>query len=284
MMEEHNEVLQDNTAAAEAIANHGDHVILGNTRTHGKVIGIQDVLDSNIYVKEGSAMQFQSPRAYIEPWLEAVGAEPTEIAVATSKKVSNIDPDSNVEHLSFGRVAVEYNLGTDVPEFDTVLGMVFALDTGRPQFKVYSGRNAHACTNLCIFNADHVYSHDMVSDFRSVFTKSKEYRDKTEAEAVHFTEVVERMKNTQLSKEQMHEKLGDLLMESQNNSLGVTPIVGAAKFLGDQKSRYFAPNGCTEWNMYNAVTQVFTDQKHNIFEKPTKTVMLSNMFGLTSRN
>ena len=121
---EENNVMQDNVAAAEAV-NHGDHAITNQAHnSHPKALGFEDVLNSNIYVKEGSNVKFQSPKAYIEPFMEAVGAEIGEVAVATGRKISNIDPDNMKEHLSFGRIALEYNVGTDIPEFDSVVGMV----------------------------------------------------------------------------------------------------------------------------------------------------------------
>lgn len=246
-------------------------------------ITLDTVLNSKVYIQDKSQISFGSPRGYIEPFLEKFtkeGLNPT-FRVAVSERVANKETESDTLNEAYGRVLVEAKLGTNFTsqEHDSVIGLVYALDTQKPTLRVYSGENAWACTNLAIFGAKYIHQVELLQGTSPIYDKALEYVDGLTEQLAKFNQIYERMNDTLYKGEQINEVLGYLLRESyKNKQIGTNPILFALKELEDNKSRYAIKNNeTTQWNMYSAVTQHITD-KVDILDKASKTVMVSNLF------
>ena len=140
---------------------------------------LNKVLESKVYLSEKSMVNFGSPRQYIEPFLEKIersGLNPT-FKVSVSDRIANKEAESEVLNEAFGRVMVEAKLPAEFSMFnhDSVIGMVYALDTVKPSMRIYSGENARACLNLCIFGAKYVHEVPIMSGISSIYEKGLEY-------------------------------------------------------------------------------------------------------------
>ncbi|MFN9451143.1 MAG: hypothetical protein ACK58U_15985 [Rubrivivax sp.] len=244
------------------------------------VITLEKVLSSKVYVQEKSQISFGSPKQYIEPFLEKLNNAGATFRVAVSERSANKE-ESGQTNEAFGRVLVEAKLPQEYTAFehDSVIGLVYALDTQKPVIKVYSGQNAWACTNLAIFGASYLHEVQIMQGYSSVYEKALTYVEEVGEQLTKFKRNYETLNNRILRGNQIDEQIGYLLRESyRNKQIGTTPIISAVKDLEDPKTRYGIQNDeTTQWNIYSAVTQYVTD-KVDIAEKASKTVMISKLF------
>lgn len=244
-------------------------------------ITLNDILNSKVYLKEGSAISFNSPRAYVEPFLEKFANLNVEFKTSVSGIVANKNADDDKRNEAYARVLIEAKFPQEycAKNHDSVIGMVYALDTQKPSIRIYSGQNAWACTNLAIFGARYIHQVELISGIDSIYEKSLDYVEGLTTQLARFQEVYEKMNDIYYEGDQIDRILGHVLREAyKNKSIGTNPVLAALKDLEDPKSRYSIRDGKTnQWNIYSALTQYVTD-KTDIFDKSMKTVSLSNIF------
>lgn len=243
---------------------------------------VQEILDTNTYVKDGSAISFKSPKDYIEPFIEKVSSVVDNFVVSTSQRVANIDQEDKSQE-SFARVLIEGYLPVS-PELkaighEPVIGLVYGLDTQKPIIKVYAGNKTKACTNLCVFNADFIHEAELIKGTESIYKNAQLYAQNYAEMNEDFLRTYNLMNETEYVGTEIDRMIGALLRESiANRAIGNTCVVSAARELYDHKSKYsIKENTTSEWNMYSAVTQFVTD-KVDIIDKASKTLLISNMF------
>jgi hypothetical protein len=241
---------------------------------------INTILQSKIYVKENSPISFGSPGQYIEPFLEKLKDTGATYRVAVSDRVANRETTGQTNE-AYGRVLIEAKMPNEfcAYEHDSVIGMVYALDTQKPSIKVYSGENAWACTNLSIFGARYIHNVELLQGTASIYEKAMEYVDGIAEQIRRFKNLYERMNEKYYQDEEINTMVGYLLREGlRNKNIGSTPILAAVNTMEDSKSKYaIRDNRTSQWNMYNAVTQYITD-KCDIADKASKTVMIGKLF------
>lgn len=244
-------------------------------------VTLDEVLDSKIYVKENSQISFGSPRQYIEPFLEKLKDLNPTYEVSVSDRVANKDAGTEKVNEAFGRVAVQAKLPAEYTahSHDTVIGLVYALDTQKPNVKVFCGQNAWACTNLSIFGARYIHTVEILQGTSSLYEKVAEFSEGMTEQIRRFKEIYTRMNEKIYEDNEIDRVIGKLLLDSmKNKSIGTTPILSATRDLIDPKSVYaIRENKTSQWNIYSAMTQYVTD-KVDISDKPTKTVSIANLF------
>jgi hypothetical protein len=244
------------------------------------VINLDTVLNSKVYVKENSQISFGSPRQYVEPFLEKLKDTNVTYRVDVSDRVANKEITGETNE-AYGRVLVEAKFPTNYCAYDhdSVIGLVYSLDTQKPVIKIYSGENAWACTNLAIFGARYIHQVEILQGTSSIYEKALEYVDGLVEQLRRFKELYERMNEKIYRNEEIDTVVGHLLREGmKNKQIGTTPILSAVKDLEEPKSKYAIRDGSTsQWNVYSAITQYITD-KVDIADKASKTVMVSKLF------
>lgn len=247
-----------------------------------EVMTIDKVLSSKVYIKEDSGVSYGSPRQYIEPFLEKMHkVSGLEYRVAVSQRVANKDADGGVINEAFGRVLIEAKFPPALcaKDHDSVVGLVYSLDTQKPTMRIYSGENAWACTNLSIFGARYIHQVELLQGVMSIYEKGLEFVDGLSQQLARFQVIYERMNDKVYVGEEINTTLGYLLRESyKNKQIGTNPVLSALKDLEDNKSRYaIREDKTSQWNIYNSLTQYITD-KVDIVDKASKSVMISNLF------
>ncbi|MDR3667395.1 MAG: hypothetical protein P4L35_11180 [Ignavibacteriaceae bacterium] len=245
-------------------------------------MNLNEVLESKIYVKENGSVNFKTPFHYIHPFLDAIRYDGNgeDIIVKTQTEVVN-DNEGGGRNTAYGRINIEAKVLGSVPGFQSVIGMVYALELQKPIIKIYTGQNASACTNLTIFNADGVYEQSLLSGYGTVYNKATEYLNKKEAEAVEFQEIYNDLTNSLMSTEELNREIGRILRAAPRTRIGSTPIVQATQRLDDKESVYYIKpdSQCSKMTLYDAISQSFTNSK-DILDKPTKTIQLSKLFNI----
>ena len=239
------------------------------------MIELNQLIDSKIYVK--SNISFMQPKELVYPWLESIGYSGEPIRILSQNEVVNENEDGKA-NIAYPRFLVEVSKGvhTSYPSESSVHGLLVAMDTA-PVIKIYSGMNAHACTNLSIFNAEHIHQQSLLTDLKNVWQHSKKFFDDENAKLLLSSEAHSFMANT-LNNDQVNRLLGDMLRKAHYNKFGTTPIVSAARRLGDKSSAYyFNPKEVTTYeNVYQAITQSITESKE-LLNKPEKTLLAYDM-------
>lgn len=247
---------------------------------------LDEVMKSNAFIKNDSAMQFKSPADYIGPFVDIVSKITNVFEVHVSGRVANNNEEIGIQE-SFPRISVIAKLPAEYNKegHHYTIGMVYALEIQKPVMKVFNGPRADACLNLAIFNARQVHSVEMLSGVSIIYENAKKYIDTIEAENKEFVERYHRMRETKYVGTKLDAAIGRLLFESMiNTGIGTTPILSAAKDLIEPKSVYFAKeNTSTEWNLYSAVTE-YISRKVDIIDKATKTLLISQVFDKLNRN
>ena len=241
---------------------------------------LDEVIESKIFTRENSQVTFQSPKAYIQPFLDVVGVD--KIICKVQDPVTNENED-HTRNVAYPRVAIEAHLGNQVTGYDSVVGMVFALNIQNPIIKVYTGQNAHACTNLTIFNASAVSQYSLMNDFTDVFRKAEFYMKQKEAEIKHFIATRDKLLNEFYTEEELKNELGRLLLATtkKNSKIGYGAIAGASKLIQEPDSIYYLRPGekLSKMMLYDSITQHITDST-DILHKPNKTIAVSQLLGI----
>jgi len=244
-----------------------------------KTINTTELLDSKIYVKENSAINFQSAKNYVEPFLDIIGDKAKATRVEIDQEIVNAE-ESGRKNIAYPRVNVECQIGDEIVGFHSVIGMIYALNTQIPMMKIYSGQSVKACLNLTIFNAEDLFESNMLGTLSNAYTQAQVFLNKKEKQIEEYTKIYKSMTENYLTPEGLKTMLGNLLMKGAQSKLGTSPVVGATKLLTDSKSIYYTKAGesfeCNEWNVYNAVTQSLTDGSDPIY-RPNKTIELAQI-------
>jgi hypothetical protein len=232
-------------------------------------MNIEELIQSKRFVKGG--VQFGTPSEYINPFIDIAEAKFPDITVRTSGKVENAE-DTGESNISYSRGLVEMQ-GLEVNGIRQKFGFLYALDLQKPIYKIYAGTEVVACTNLCVFRADELFTGFILDGMSKGITFAKQIISNYER---IFQEYMELQLSLEANIVKTKDVLGPLLQYSiKNPYLGTTPIVYAAKELQDSSSRYFAKDGeCSMWNVYNSVTQSISS-KSDIADKASKTLILS---------
>jgi hypothetical protein len=246
---------------------------------------MEQLMEAKAFVKEGSGASFQTPRQYFEPFMEVLEQNGVfrvgETKIQVNGAVVNKNEDGT-ENRSYERILVQGKLeGIEVPGFSPNVGMIVALDVVKPVIKVYSGFEASACTNLCIFRADRIHEQSVSGNIQGVYAQARHFIEQKEREVETFRRVVEHLHNKRYSFAELQSLMGGFLLEEKRHGLGTVPIVQAAKRMGDRGSQYYADptDGTTAWNVYSAITQTFTNQE-DVLNTPNKVLKAAKLFGI----
>jgi hypothetical protein len=232
---------------------------------------LQELLDSKIYVKPNGGMTFKTPDEYLSPFIDMVSPFTTDFRIAVDAESRNANEDST-ENVAYGRVVVEAKLPQAYTslDHDTVIGIIYALDTQKPVIKAYTGQVAWACTNLSIFNADNIFEASLLANTNAVYDKLKRYTGKLNEGLEEWINIVNNLKTVEYNENALNEKIGYMLRKSQKQNF-TTAVIAATKDLDNAKSVYAVKGGTTD------VTQYITD-KVSIVEKPDRTLFAGSLF------
>lgn len=239
--------------------------------------------------------EFLPTRAYVEPFLERMSKFTDNFVVEvklpnqiTKTKEGEID----IEDITYNRVWVQAIMPEEY-SFDNhqeVVGLVYGLDTKKPVLKIYRGGLNMACTNLCVFNPSFLNVQELEpnkpANYRCINSLMEQTNDlKVWLEKLHDTEF-------ELTESNIHESIGKWINNCWDISwskgygpvkLADSLILGASKLLfKDEKSPYFCrkDEATDMFNVYNAFTQMITDDTKDIMNKFEKTYLVKDILGI----
>ena len=239
--------------------------------------------------------EYLSTEAYITPFLERMskytdnfiinGIQPDQITLTK-------DGDINLEDITWNRMWVQAVMpdSAGFDNHDRVVGMVYGLDVRKPVVKFYVGGLNRACCNLCIFSPSFLDVTELEPE------KAISYKpiDRLLTQTDNVKMILEKLSNKEVvyNETTINENLGDWVRKTLSGSftnplskvkLATSSAIDAYKLLYEKEdSPYFVPKGTTTdmFNIYNAWTQVITDDKKDIINKAEKTLLVGNILGL----
>lgn len=239
--------------------------------------------------------EYLSTAAYVEPFLERMskytdnfifnGIQPDQITLTK-------DGDINLEDITWNRMWVQAVMPDEAAfeGHDRVVGMVYGLDVRKPIVKFYVGGLNRACCNLCVFSPSFLDVKELEPE------KAIDYRpiDRLLTQTDNVKAILERLSNKEVEYDEVkiNENLGDWIRKTLNMSftnqlskvkLATSSAIDVYKLLYEKEdSPYFVPKGTNTdlFNVYNAWTQIITDDSKDIINKCEKTLLVGNILGI----
>lgn len=239
--------------------------------------------------------EYLNTEAYITPFLERMSKYTDKFifnGILPDQITLTKDGDINIEDITFNRMWIQAVLPDDIgfSNHDRVIGMVYGLDVRKPVVKFYNGGLNRACCNLCIFSPSFLDIQEIEPEKPINFKPIDRLLTQTD----NVRSVLEKLSNTEVeyNESSINENLGDWIRKTLNVSftnnlskvkLATSTAIDAYKLLYEKEdSPYFVPKGTNTdmFNIYNAWTQVVTDDKKDVINKCEKTFLIGNILGI----
>lgn len=230
--------------------------------------------------------EFYPTKTYVEPFLERMSAFTKDFRIQ-AKLPDQITKNSKETDMTYNRILIQAVLPEKycIDKHDEVIGLVYGIDVRKPVVKLYRGYLNQACTNLCVFNPQWLNVQDMVPGEPINYAPIKNLMEDTS----NFANTLQKMKDTYLDRNDRKNYLGEWvdysLRESQDYGFGKvkiavsTPIDAYKSLFIDSNSEYYIPDGYdpTLFDIYNAFTQIVTDDDKDLMNKFEKTMIINRL-------
>lgn len=231
--------------------------------------------------------------AYVTPFLDRLSSltDDFRVEVKLPDQITKTkDGDINTEDITYNRVWVQAVLPNYIYDNHTeVIGMVYGIDVRKPVVKFYKGGLNMACTNLCIFNPDLLQTREIAPELPFDYDALSIVLDKYN----EMKTFLDNLKNTKFSYDNynINESLGRWIRKTMEHSYengygkvkisANTPIDAYKLLFEDNKSPYYVDTDTDMFNVYNAFTQLISNDKgRDIMNKCEKTLLLSKILNV----
>lgn len=239
--------------------------------------------------------EYLKTEAYVTPFLNKMSKFTNDFRVQVKlpdQITKTTDGEIDMDDITYNRVWIQAVMPEEYA-FDNhqeVVGMVYGLDTRKPVVKIYRGGLNMACTNLCVFNPSFLNVQELEPEktinFSSVDTLMNQTNDlKVWLEKLHKEEF-------KITPDNVNESMGRWINNcwdtAWNKGYGTVKVsdslvLGASKLLfRDEESPYYVGKDTATdmFNVYNAFTQMITDDSRDIMNKFEKTYLIKDILSL----
>lgn len=251
----------------------------------------------NELLKTGKATKIKnkeyfSTEQYVTPFLDKMSkyTDDFRVQVKLPDQISYTkEGNINTDDIVYNRVWLQAVLPDEISfeNHKSVIGMVYGLDIRKPVVKIYKGGLNMACTNLCIFSPDYLDVQELAAESPINYKPIDIIMDKT----LDVVAYLNRLSSIEVPyiEANIDENLGHWIRRtmavSYDNGYGKVKIssslpIDAYKLLYEKEnSSYYVQKGqsCSMFDVYNAMTQIITDDSRDIMNKAEKTILLRNI-------
>jgi len=239
--------------------------------------------------------EYLTTEAYITPFLEKMSkfTDDFRIQAIPANQISlTKDGEINMEDMVYNRMWIQAVMPDKCgyTDHDRVVGMVYGLDTRKPIAKLYVGGLNRACCNLCVFDPSFLNVQELEPERAINFRSINSLLEQTS----NIKTILERLANTEVKYDEriINENLGKWIRNTMDqqflNQFGKVKVasstaIDAFKLLyEDKESPYYVNPGYSTdmFNVYNAFTQVLTNDTKDIINKCEKTLLISDIIGI----
>lgn len=236
--------------------------------------------------------EYFTTEAYVVPFMERV-SKLTDNFIIQAKPADQIsltkDGEVNFDDVIYNRVWIQGVL-PDEYAYDNhkqVISMLYALDTRKPLVKFYTGALNMACLNLCVFNPDMLSISELEPESAINYSFLRQATSMTEDIGV----VLRKLSNMEFKRDDIFADLGhwvDNCINSKiNNGFGniklaeSTPIEVYKDLFYNDKSKYYTKDDRVDgFTVYNAFTELITQDKRDIVNKFEKTMLIKDVMNI----
>jgi len=232
--------------------------------------------------------EYLATKDYVQPFIDKMSGitKDFRVKVKLPDQITKID---DAENITYNRVLIEAVLPKEynVDGHQEVVGFLYGLDVRKPITKLYRGFLNSACTNLTVFDPKWLVVNE-VKPGESIPLDTKKMLELSSG----FEQTLKKLKGEFLAQEKVTERLGSWVDASlrqnyyngmQNVKISPNVAVEAYKSLFiDESSNYFVPSSreASMYEVYNAFTQVITDDTKDIMNRFEKTMMVNTLLSV----
>lgn len=250
-------------------------------------ITIQELFKGKSTIIKGK--EFNPTQNYVEPFIDKMSKFTDDFRIQV-KYPDQMTTNKDNPDVTFNRVVIQAVLPEKycIDSHDEVVGFLYGLDVKRPIVKLYRGYLNKVCTNLCVFDPEWLNVQELVPGDPINYKLVTSLMEKTS----DFPVKLKKLKNTFIDRDERKNYLGEWvdlsLREQEDHGFGKvkiassTPINAYKSLFINQDSNYFIPEGISPslFDVYNAFTQVVTDDKRDIMNKFEKTMLINRLLGI----
>lgn len=236
--------------------------------------------------------EFFTTKAYVEPFFDRMSKYTDEfiINVKPADQISlTANGEVNFEDIVYNRVWVQAVLPDEYAyeNHKRVMSMIYALDTRKPVVKMYTGALNMACLNLCVFNPDALDVAELEPESAINFSPVNILMGMTDTIKV----TLEKMSKKIYTRDSIYEELGLWIDRSitakYNSGFGTVKIaesgpinVYKSLFYDEDSSYYTKGDEVDGFTVYNAFTDLITQDKKDLVNKFEKTLLVKEIMDI----
>ena len=224
---------------------------------------------------------------YVQPFLDVMSKYTSDFRVKA--KLPSQMTITNTQDITYNRVLIEAVLPPEqcIEKHDEVVGFLYGLDVRKPISKLYRGYLNQACTNLCVFNNKWLEVAEIKpGELINISTKNMLELPND------FDIKIRKLKADFISREQIYNRLGEWVHNSLTDyyyngvqAVKISPNVTIEAYKSlyiDENSPYFITKTeeASMFDVYNAFTQIITDDKKDFINHFEKTMMVNKLLGI----
>ena len=236
--------------------------------------------------------EYLSTEAYITPFLERMSKFTDDFRIQAIP-ADQISISEDNEDIVYNRMWIQAVLPQEYAfeNHKESINLLYALDTRKPLVKIFRNALNMACLNMCVWNASFLDVKELNPESAINYKPLNTLMELTEESH----SILTRLNNTEVPYNQnnIDESLGKWIRNALETSydngfgkvkVGIPSIMDAYKLLYiDNESPYYIKKGeiTTLFNIYNAHTQVISNDKKDIVNKFEKCGLIGRILGIT---
>ena len=236
--------------------------------------------------------EYFTPEAYVTPFINRV-SKLTDDFIINVKPADQISltktGEINFDDVIYNRVWIQGVLPDEYAWDDhkRVISMIYALDTRKPLVKFYTGALNMACLNLCVFNPEMLNVAELESEKAINYNFLNNAVELTDD--IHI--MLQKLSDMEFKRDAIYDNLGhwvdNCITSKYNSGFGTvklaesTPIEVYKDLFYNEKSKYYTTDDRVDgFTVYNAFTELITQDKRDLVNKFEKTLLIKDIMGI----
>lgn len=251
------------------------------------------VIDLNTLMK-GKATRIKdkeyfTTESYVTPFIDRVSKMTNDfiINVKPADQISlTKDGEINFDDVIYNRVWIQGVLPEEYAwdNHKRVISMIYALDTRKPLVKFYVGALNMACLNLCVFNPEALNVAELEPESAINYSFLRNAMSMTDETKV----MLEKLSDREYKKDEIYADLGHWVDNCINAKINMgfgtvklaesSPIDVYKDLFYNEKSKYYTTDNVVDgFTVYNAFTDLITQDKRDLVNKFEKTLLVKDI-------
>lgn len=236
--------------------------------------------------------EYFTTEAYVTPFMERV-SKLTDNFIINAKPADQIsltkEGEVNFDDVIYNRVWIQGVLPNEYAwdNHKRVISMIYALDTRKPLVKFYVGALNMACLNLCVFNPEMLNVAELEPESAINYSFLRNALSLTDETA----SMLKQLSNMEFKRDAIFDNLGhwvdNCINAKINTGFGTVKLAESAPIdvykdlFYDEKSKYYTTDDRVDgFTVYNAFTDLITQDKKDLVNKFEKTILIKDIMNL----